>query len=144
MVAQTIRQNVFKCWIKLKYLFNYALDGMIKGVCLAWWLAMDLTNMIVHACNYSILVNGELFTSPLSFSLLYFSSHLNPLIRRFSIRIRLELKEPIWCWPKHQEEGGGAQIEAIVKFVLFWLCNFMHLPRFDLIDLALKINTRSP
>ena len=109
-----------KCWIKLKCLFNYALDGMIMGVCLAWWLAMDLTNMIVHACNYSILVNGELFTPPLSFSLLYFSSHLNPLIRRFSIRIRLELKEPIWCWLKHQEKEEGAQIEDHCKFNFYY------------------------
>ena len=46
--------------------------------------------------------------------------------------------------PKHQEKEGGAQIEAIVKFVLFWLCNFMHLPSFDLIDSALRINSRSP
>ena len=32
VVSQKIMQNVFKCSIKLKCLFNYALDGMIKGV----------------------------------------------------------------------------------------------------------------
>ena len=99
-----------KCLIKLKYLFNYALDGMIKGVCLAWWLAVALTNMIVHICNYSILINRELFTPPLSFSLMYFSSHLSPLIRKFSSRIRLELKEPRWWRLTYQEKEGGCWV----------------------------------